>query len=77
MAIESRSLKRFYSVNDVRQRGLFHSDQLRKLINADVFHQFESNRRRAYWHALQCDDGFNTQEPSSAEFIQDLDALET
>ena len=77
VAIESRSLKRFYSVNDVRQRGLFHSDQLRKLINADVFHQFESNRRRAYWHALQCDDGFNTQEPSSAEFIQDLDALET
>jgi error-prone DNA polymerase len=75
-AIESRRIKPFYSVNDVRQRELFHSDELRKLINADVFHEFESNRRRAYWHALQSDDGFNTQTQSNAEFIQNLDALE-
>ncbi len=75
--IESRRVEPFRSVNDVRQRKLLQADELVKLINADAFHAFESNRRRAYWHALQCDDGLNTQIPSPAEFIHELDALET
>ena len=68
----SRRLKPFYSVNDVRHRNLMSSGELRKLINADAFHTFDQNRRRAYWHALQCDDGFNTQIPTDATFIPEL-----
>ncbi|MEO0367761.1 MAG: error-prone DNA polymerase, partial [Pseudomonadota bacterium] len=76
-AMNSRRLKPFRSVADVRHRQLFDSQELGKLISADVFHQFEQNRRRAYWHALQCDDGFEAGQQSPARFINELNQVET
>lgn len=71
-ATTSRKQSTFTSINDVKRRKLFSSDELAKLVNANAFHLFESNRRRSYWQALQMDDGLNTQVTESATFIPSL-----
>ena len=76
-AVKARSTKPFQSIDDVKQRRLFNAKELHKLVNADAFHQFESNRRRVYWHSLQMDDGSNTQQASSDNFIRNLSPNET
>ena len=75
-AVEQRSLVSFTSVNDVKNRQMFDAKEFQKLVNADVFHVFEANRRRAYWHALQVDDGYNAQRPNHAHFINELKPIE-
>lgn len=77
LAIQSRKNTPFQSLDDIKQRRLFDNSELNRLVSADVFHQFEQNRRRAYWHSLQIDDGLNTQQTHSAEFIKDLTPVDT
>ena len=43
----------FASINDVKSRSLVSSDELQKLISANAFRNFESNRRQAYWQSLE------------------------
>jgi len=76
-AVTSRQKKRFESINDVKQRKLFNSNENLKLVDADAFHQFEDNRRRAYWHSMQNDDGLNTQTLGEADFIPELTSIDT
>lgn len=47
------------------------------MLDADPFHQFEENRRCAYWHSIQNDDGLNTQKLGQADFIPELTSLDT
>ncbi|RBP49392.1 error-prone DNA polymerase [Arenicella xantha] len=72
----ARQVNIFSSIEDVKTRALMNSEELMKLVNANAFHQFDSNRRRAYWQSLQVDDGLNTQKSSNADFIQDLQPVE-
>ncbi len=76
-AMRSRCSKPFQDLNDVKRRRLFNDAELGKLVNADAFHLFEQNRRRAYWHSLQYDDGLGTQQQNNANFIADLTRVET
>jgi len=76
-AVAQRRQKPFNSIDDVKRRKLFNDAEMRKLVSADAFHQFEQNRRRAYWHSLQYDDGLNTQQSGQAHFIQALKPVET
>jgi error-prone DNA polymerase len=54
--MQSRQGKVFSSVNDVKMRKILASDELRKLIAANAFRCFESNRRHAYWQSLELND---------------------
>lgn len=54
--IQSRTSKAFTGIADVKARKLLSRDELAKLVNANAFHQFDDNRRRAYWQALAMDD---------------------
>ncbi|MFT5790491.1 MAG: error-prone DNA polymerase [Shewanella sp.] len=47
------------------------------MVDADAFHQFQENRRRAYWHSIQNDDGLNTQKIGRDDFIAELSSLDT
>lgn len=76
-AVKSRQKKRFDSISDIKQRQLFNSTETLKLADADAFHQFDDNRRRAYWHSIQNDDGLNTQTLGEADFIPELTSLDT
>ena len=66
----------FRSVDDIKNRKLLNAQELSKLVHANALHVFESNRRRAYWHTLQYDDGLNTQITRPAAFISPLSAQE-
>ncbi|MFT6408187.1 MAG: error-prone DNA polymerase [Arenicella sp.] len=76
-AVNARQKKRFKSISDVKQRQLFNSNEILKMVDADAFHRFEENRRRVYWHSIQNDDGLNTQKPGQADFIPELTSLDT
>jgi len=47
----------FKNIDDVKNRKLLSDKELKKLIKANAFQEFEGNRRRAYWQSLQMDDG--------------------
>jgi len=74
--ISSRSAQPLQSLDDVKTRRVFNSQELVKLVNANAFHYFNDNRRRAYWQALQIDDGLNTQKIESPSFIAPMSPLE-
>ena len=71
-----RSQKAINSIDDVKQRTIFSSGEMAKLINANVFHSFNNDRRKTYWQALQIDDGFNTQKTDNADCIIAMSPLE-
>lgn len=76
MAMNSRAERPFTGINDVKRRNIFSGKELAQLLNANAFHSFEGNRRRAYWHHLECDDGFHERPQASAEFIPELTQIE-
>lgn len=76
LATGSRKQTAFVSISDIKRRQLFSREELTKLVSANAFHLFESNRRRSYWHTLQVDDGLGTQVSESAPFIQPLTQTE-
>jgi error-prone DNA polymerase len=76
-AVKARQEEPFKSINDVKQRQLFNSNENLKLVDADAFHQFQENRRRAYWNSIQNDDGLNTQKIGRDDFIAELSSLDT
>jgi error-prone DNA polymerase len=73
----SRSKAPISSLNDVKARHIFNSNELVKLVNANAFATFHDNRRRAYWQALQIDDGFNTEDSDNPDFIAPMQAVES
>jgi len=75
--MRSRIKKPLASLDDVKARQIFNSKELVTLVNANVFHSFNGNRRRAYWQALQIDDGLNTQQVSNPQFIAPLSPTES
>ena len=74
--VAARRQRPFKGMDDVKQRQLLQQDELTKLVNANAFHQFEGNRRRAYWQSLQLDDGLHTQQQHKASFIRPLQPVE-
>lgn len=74
--VAARRQRPFKGMDDVKQRQLLQQDELTKLVNANAFHQFEGNRRRAYWQSLQLDDGLHTQQQHNASFIRPLQPVE-
>ncbi|GHA21832.1 error-prone DNA polymerase [Arenicella chitinivorans] len=74
--VAARRQRPFIGMDDVKQRQLLQQDELTKLVNANAFHQFEGNRRRAYWQSLQLDDGLHTQQQHKASFIRPLQPVE-
>lgn len=75
--VASRQQRPFSSIKDVKARKLLDKKELMKLINANAFQCFEGNRRRAYWQSLQMNDGLNTQQAGSANFIKDLQPIDS
>ncbi len=81
--IDSRNAHKFISVEDIKSRHLISQDELTKLINANALHEFDNNRRHAYWLSLNMDKAFNV--PARAPFnnketkatIAPLNPLET
>ena len=57
--VAARQIRKLVSIEDAKSRHLMHQDELMKLINANAFHEFDNNRRHAYWQSLKMDDGFN------------------
>ena len=53
--MQSRQQSRFTGIGDFKARKLVAVDELRKLISANAFRDFDNNRRRAYWDALAFD----------------------
>jgi len=74
--MSARRKASFRSIDDVKNRKLLNTQELTKLIHANAFHAFEDNRRRAYWEALQYNDGLNTQVSHPVTFIPPLSELE-
>ena len=74
--VAARRQRPFKGMDDVKQRQLLQQDELTKLVNVNAFHQFEGNRRRAYWQSLQLDDGLHTQQQHKASFIRPLQPVE-
>ena len=75
--MQSRNQSAFSDLDDVRARHLLNSKELMKLINANAFFSFDTNRRQVYWHALQVDDGLHTQPMNDAQFIKPLLPVES
>jgi len=73
----ARSKTAFRNIDDVKNRNLLRAQEFAKLVYANAFHTFEDNRRRAYWQALQYNDGFNTQVSCPAPFIRPLSKQES
>lgn len=73
----SRQKKSIKGIHDVKNRELFTQEEFMKLVNANAFHQFDDNRRHAYWQALQMDDGLSTQGVRAAKFIQPLKPVQS
>ena len=65
--IDSRSKRKLVSVQDAKSRHLMHQDELMKLINANAFHEFDDNRRHAYWQSLEMDSGLENKIDSEIE----------
>ena len=78
--LESRSKQQLAGIEDAKSRNLMHQDELMKLINANAFHEFDGNRRHAYWQSLKMDSGFNapaSELQKSHTAIRPLSQLET
>lgn len=75
--MQTRSRRPFKSLEDLKARKVVSSKELVKLVNANAFYSFNSNRRKAYWQALQIDDGLNTQQTSDPKFIAEMSAVES
>ena len=79
--MQSRDEKPFTGVADVKARKLMTREEMTKLVNANAFRDFEGNRRRAYWRALEMP-GIPTAEhqvieaADSAGFIRPTTPLE-
>jgi len=73
----SRSQRSLTNLDDVKTRKIFNSKELVKLVNANAFHSYNDNRRKSYWHALQIDDGLNTQKTSDSDFITAMSPVES
>jgi error-prone DNA polymerase len=63
----SRTAQPFAAIADVKDRRILRSDELMKLIRANAFRDFEDNRRRAYWHALQMAEVAEANRPPATE----------
>lgn len=82
--MQSRKQRAFTGIADIKARKVLSSDELTKLIRANAFRDFEGNRRRAYWHALQVNALQSAAPPSAqpleqnapADFINPTTALE-
>lgn len=63
----SREKQAIRSLSDLKSRAIFNAMELTKLIDADAFHSFHTNRRQAYWQALQIDDGLSSSGESHSD----------
>ncbi len=80
IAIEdSRRSNTFESITDFKHRKLINKDEFMKLVSANAFADFDSNRRSAYWQSLKIDDGFNhsKRDDSVPANIKPLSPMET
>jgi len=66
--MQSREQAALLSISDFKARKLVSSDELTKLVHANAFRNFDSNRRHAYWQALEVD-GIKHSDGSSREQI--------
>lgn len=79
--MQSRQEKTFTGIVDVKSRNLITREEMNKLVSANAFKDFEPNRRRAYWRALEMTN-IATAEPTAsessdaAEFIRPTSPLE-
>lgn len=74
--MKSRNKSLITSIHDLKRRKIFNQKEFMKLVNANAFQEFDSNRRHAYWQSLQMDDGLGTQNTKPAGFIKALTPVE-
>lgn len=74
--MQSRKQSSISGIQDLKSRQIFNQKEFMKLVNANAFQEFDTNRRHAYWQSLQMDDGLGTQNTESASFIKALTPVE-
>ncbi len=78
----SRQHSALTGIDDLKDRKLFNQKEFMKLVKANAFREFDSNRRHAYWQSLKMSEGFGinsakTQDEHKASFIKPLQAVES